>query len=251
MLAQRSHEVLLWSYDPQAAEIMRTQKENIVYLPGVSIPDAVQVTTDLKDLSGCGYYIISTPTQFIRSTLTTINDSFGKDFFRDAVVISVAKGIENGTLKRISEIVAEVAGIPGECFVAISGPSHAEEVGHNQPTAVVAASTSEKKAQEVQQLFSTPAFRVYSSPDVTGVELGGALKNVIALSAGICDGAGFGDNTKAALMTRGLAEISRIGVAMGAEPKTFSGLSGLGDLIVTCNSRHSRNRYVGEQIGKG
>jgi glycerol-3-phosphate dehydrogenase (NAD(P)+) len=251
LLSQRDHEVLLWSYDTQAAEIMRTERENVVYLPGVAIPEAIRVTTNIADLSRCQYYVISTPTQFIRSTIGTIRNTVDKNFFGDAVVISVAKGIENGTLKRISEIVEDVAGVPVGQYVALSGPSHAEEVGHGLPTAVVAASISEEKAREVQQLFSAPTFRVYSSTDVTGVELGGALKNVIALSAGISDGAGFGDNTKAALMTRGLAEISRIGVALGAEPKTFAGLSGLGDLIVTCNSRHSRNRHVGEQLGKG
>jgi glycerol-3-phosphate dehydrogenase (NAD(P)+) len=169
----------------------------------------------------------------------------------DPIWVTVSKGIENDTYLRISQVIAEVAGIDPKKVVALSGPSHAEEVGRKIPTAVVSASTSIKSAETVQKAFMNKYLRVYASEDVIGVELGGALKNIIALAAGICDGAGFGDNTKAALMTRGLVEINRFGVEMGAQSNTFAGLSGMGDLIVTCMSRHSRNRHVGEQIGKG
>jgi len=247
LLAQHQHQTVLWSHDVAAAEIMNSQRENITFLPGVSIPHNITISTQLEDLAGSEFLIISTPTQFIRSTLRR----FGASFATNASVVNVAKGIENGTLSRISEIVEEEWGISADRYSVLSGPSHAEEVGHGVPTAVVAASTNTELAKDVQALFMSPSFRVYSSTDVVGVELCGALKNVIAVSAGICDGAGFGDNTKASLLTRGLAEMTRMGLALGAQSKTFAGLSGLGDLIVTCNSHHSRNRFVGEQIGRG
>lgn len=247
LLAQHPHRIVLWSHDLAAAEIMKFQRENITFLPGVAIPESIEIATTFEDLRGSDYLIISTPTQFIRGTL----ERAGAAFAAGSKVINVAKGIENGTLSRISEIVRDVWGIPADRYAALSGPSHAEEVGHGVPTAVVVASTNPELAREVQSLFMSPTFRVYSSTDVIGVELCGALKNVIAVSAGICDGAGFGDNTKASLLTRGLAEMTRMGLALGAQTKTFAGLSGLGDLIVTCNSRHSRNRFVGEQIGRG
>lgn len=247
LLARHPIDIQLWSFDERAAAVMNEQRENITYLPGVAIPDAIHITTDLNDLRGCDFLVLATPTQFVRATL----ERAGRELVGDAAVINVAKGIETTTLKRISEIVVEAWGLPRDRYAVLSGPSHAEEVARGVPTAVVVASSSDALAKRVQELFFAPTFRVYSSTDVVGVELCAALKNVIALSAGICDGAGFGDNTKATLITRGLAEMTRMGLALGAQMRTFSGLSGLGDLIVTCNSRHSRNRYVGEQIGKG
>jgi glycerol-3-phosphate dehydrogenase (NAD(P)+) len=169
----------------------------------------------------------------------------------DPTWVTVSKGIENNTYKRITEVIAEVGEVDPQKIVALSGPSHAEEVARKIPTAIVSASINLDSAQIVQEAFMNTYFRVYANDDVIGVELGGALKNIIALAAGICDGAGFGDNTKAALITRGLVEINRLGVELGARSNTFAGLSGMGDLVVTCMSKHSRNRYVGEQIGKG
>jgi glycerol-3-phosphate dehydrogenase (NAD(P)+) len=191
--------------------------------------------------------VVAVPSQVIRPLLEKIRDQIPAGI----IWVSVAKGIEKKSLLRVSEVLQQAGGIPEDKIAVLSGPSHAEEVSRNIPTAVVAASRTEKIAQMVQNMFSTPTFRVYTNLDVIGVELGGALKNIIALAAGICDGAGFGDNTKAALMTRGLVEITRLGIRCGAKADTFAGLSGMGDLIVTCMSRHSRNRFVGEEIGKG
>ena len=191
--------------------------------------------------------VIAIPTQFVRSVLQKMK----KFSFRNTTFVSVAKGIEKETLVTVNHIIADELDIDEGSIAVLSGPSHAEEVSRKIPTAVVAASSSLDTAKDVQAAFMTSFFRVYSTTDIIGVELGGALKNVIAIGAGIIDGAKFGDNTKAAIMTRGIAEISRLGVELGAKPITFSGLSGMGDLIVTCMSRHSRNRYVGEQIGMG
>ncbi len=192
--------------------------------------------------------VFAVPSQFLRSVAVQAS---GIDFSQ-TLIVHVAKGIEHHSLKTMSEVLNEVLPTAKPAMVAaLSGPSHAEEVSQNIPTAVVAAAIDMQVAKSIQQLFMNRTFRVYTNTDLRGVELGGALKNVIAIAAGISDGAGYGDNTKAALMTRGIAEITRLGVAMGANPHTFSGLSGVGDLFVTCMSRHSRNRYVGEQIGKG
>jgi glycerol-3-phosphate dehydrogenase (NAD(P)+) len=247
VLSHHGNRVLLWSHSPQTAEVISVQRENLAYLPGVVVPDAVEITTDLAALAESSVIVIATPTQRIRASISSVPPSL----FRDAIVVNCSKGIEITTGGRISQVVQEVWGVDSQRYAVLSGPSHAEEVGHGLPTAVVAASDDTGVARMVQALFMTPFFRVYSSIDVVGVELAGALKNVIALSAGIVDGAGLGDNLKAALITRGLAEMSAIGEAMGANPKTFMGLSGLGDLIATCGSRHSRNRFVGEQIGRG
>jgi len=224
-------------------------RENVPMLPGVRIPESVEITGDFnqtardKDL-----LVIAVPSHVVRGVAQRLE---GLEL-NETVVVSGVKGIETETLKRMSEVILEEAPqLVPEQIVVLSGPSHAEEVSRGIPTAVVSASVSKETAQKVQRAFMTPQFRVYVNTDVIGVELGGALKNIIAIAAGICDGAGYGDNTKAALMTRGLVEITRLGVAMGAEPMTFAGLSGMGDLIVTCMSRYSRNRYVGEQIGKG
>jgi len=249
LLQKNGHTVGLWTYSPHYADEIIHHRENLSFLPGIKIPEEITVTTDIieattrKDL-----IVVAVPSQFIRSIA---GQAAGIDLSR-TLVVHVAKGIEHHTLKTMSEVLIEVwpTVIPG-AVAALSGPSHAEEVSRNIPTAVVAATKDLKVAKSIQQIFMNRTFRVYTNTDLRGVELGGALKNVIAVAAGISDGAGYGDNTKAALMTRGIAEITRLGVAMGANPHTFSGLSGVGDLFVTCMSRHSRNRYVGEQIGRG
>lgn len=246
-LAEVGHEVILWGHGQEQRERLRSERENNAYLPGVPFPDGVTVASDLVEVARAPYVAIATPTQFIRSTLAEIPP----DALGHATLISLSKGIERGSLKRISELLWETHGVEADRFVALSGPSHAEEVARHIPTLVVAASPDFHAASRVQDLFTSESLRVYSSTDLKGVELAGALKNVIALCAGIIDGLALGDNTKAALITRGLAELTRLGVALGAEAHTFSGLSGLGDLIVTCTSRHSRNRHVGEEIGRG
>jgi glycerol-3-phosphate dehydrogenase (NAD(P)+) len=245
-LAHNGHEVRLWSYEKDTAEEINLLHTNNSFLEGISIPEDVTACNNFAEMAGMDLYVLAVPTQFIRSISTEIsNIADGKP------VVNVAKGIERGSLLRVSGILNQSADISDDQYVILTGPSHAEEVGRSLPTTVVAASARKKLSKEVQKVFSTPYFRVYSSEDVTGCELGGAVKNVIAIAAGIIDGLGMGDNTKAALITRGLAEMSRLGVALGANPMTYSGLSGLGDLIVTCDSRHSRNRKVGELIGKG
>jgi glycerol-3-phosphate dehydrogenase (NAD(P)+) len=246
-LANQGHNVRLWAHDSSQRQALRTGRRNRRYLPDVEIPDRVQIIDDVREVAGAASIVVATPTQFIRSTLEPL---VGTDL-GNTVVINTSKGIERGTVFRVSEILTDVTGVQEQQIVSLSGPSHAEEVSRSDPAALVAASPSLDSAEFAQDLFNSDTLRIYSSDDIIGVELGGALKNVIALCAGIVDGLQFGDNTKAALITRGLAEISRLGIALGARPETFSGLSGLGDLIVTCTSRHSRNRYVGEQIGKG
>ncbi len=249
LLQKNGHTVGLWTYSPEYADEIIHYHENISFLPGIRIPEEISVTTDIveattrKDL-----VVVAVPSQFIRSIA---GHAAGSDFSQ-TLVVHVTKGIEHHTLKTISEVLVEVwpTVVPGK-IAALSGPSHAEEVCRDIPTAVVAAATDIQVAKSIQRMFMNRTFRVYTNTDLRGVELGGALKNVIAVAAGISDGAGYGDNTKAALMTRGIAEITRLGVAMGANAHTFSGLSGIGDLFVTCMSRHSRNRHVGEQIGKG
>jgi glycerol-3-phosphate dehydrogenase (NAD(P)+) len=249
VLRGNGHAVTLWSYSAADVEVMLGTRVNRDYLPDLFIPADIAITNDIataalrRDL-----LVLATPSQFLRGALHSLH---GMEIGRPAIV-NVAKGIEKGTLLRMSEVVREVFPALGESrYAVLSGPSHAEEVSARKATSVVAASTDPDTTRLVQEAFMTPYFRVYSSSDVTGVELGGSVKNVIAIGAGICDGAGFGDNTKAALITRGIAEMRRLGIAMGADPHTFAGLSGLGDLIVTTMSRHSRNRYVGEELGRG
>lgn len=241
--------VTLWSWSERDVENIRITGRNTVYLPDVAIPDGLRVTADLAEATaGMDMLVLATPSQFLRGVLSRIPAAT----MGDPLLVNVAKGIENGTLLRMSEVVREVFPRQApERFAVLSGPSHAEEVCQRRPTTVVAAASHRATAMAVIDTFMTDAFRVYASDDVIGVELGGSLKNVIAIGAGICDGSRFGDNTKAALITRGLAEIRRLGEVLGADPHTFAGLSGLGDLIVTTMSRHSRNRYVGEEIGKG
>ncbi len=248
ILANNGHQVTLWEYNKQYVKNLKKHYENKVFLPGIKLPQEIGITHSLKDAATDQHMIvIAIPTQFIRSVLKQIK----KISFKNTTFVSVSKGIENETLMTVDHIISEELGISEDAIGVLSGPSHAEEVSRKIPTAVVAASISIETAIEIQAAFANSYFRVYSSTDIIGAELGGALKNVIAIGAGIIDGAKFGDNTKAAIMTRGIAEISRLGIQLGAKPETFAGLSGMGDLIVTCMSKHSRNRYVGEQIGMG
>jgi glycerol-3-phosphate dehydrogenase (NAD(P)+) len=249
LLAENRHDVALWSFSSDQADLMRSSRANPDFLPGIEIPNAVEITANLSSaVRDAELVVAAVPSQYVRHVMAGL----GKTLPNETVVVNVAKGIENGTLMTMSEMLHDVLpGIDPGSIVTLSGPSHAEEVSRRVPTTVVAASTDLTTARIVQRVFMLPYFRVYVSNDIRGVELGGSLKNVIAIAAGIIDGAELGDNTKAAVMTRGIAEIARVGVALGAHVRTFSGLSGIGDLMVTCMSRHSRNRYVGMEIGKG
>ncbi len=249
LLHYNGHQVTVWEYQKNYAKELSKKRVNSVYLPGVNIPEEIIITHDLKEsVNQKNLIVLAVPSQFLRSVVEQISYSD----IKNTILVSVAKGIENKHLMTMSQMLKDVhPHLSDEQIGVLSGPSHAEEVSRRIPTAVVAASTEHETSKSIQAAFMNSYFRVYSSTDILGVELGGAFKNVIAIGAGIIDGAGFGDNTKAAIMTRGVAEISRLGLAMGARPETFAGLSGMGDLIVTCISKHSRNRYVGEQIGKG
>lgn len=238
--------VSIWARNKEHAESMQSSRENQRLLPGIQIPDSVLVTSDIAEaVQDADYLVVAIPTRFLREALTAI----APQLQGDTPVVSVVKGLENETFMRPSEIVADVLG--QRAVVALGGPSHAEEIARRLPASVVAASGDRSLARDVQQIFNTDRFRVYTNLDIIGVELAGALKNVIAIAAGICDGLGFGDNAKSALLTRGLVEITRFGLALGAEPLTFSGLAGMGDLITTCISPYGRNRMVGERLGKG
>jgi glycerol-3-phosphate dehydrogenase (NAD(P)+) len=249
LLADKHSDVSLWSYRRDQANEMKELRTNADYLPGTILPTALQITTDIQEAaSNKDVIVMAVPSQFLRSVLKNIAHL---DLI-NTVIVNVAKGIENNSLMTMSEVMMDVLEHEHKKNLAIlSGPSHAEEVIKKIPTAVVSASFNMKTAKLIASLFATPFFRVYMSDDIRGVELGGALKNVIAIGAGVVDGAGFGDNTKAAIMTRGIAEMTRLGEKMGALGRTFSGLSGIGDLIVTCMSKHSRNRFVGQELGKG
>ena len=248
ILHENGHQVTCWSNDRSDIETIKSSGENKRFLPGIPIPDKLEYTDQLQNaLRNADAVVVAVPSHAVRSVI----EKAGPDIKRDAIWISVAKGIENQSLLRVSQVIEQAGEIPVEKIAVLSGPSHAEEVSRQVPTAVVSASRNPKTAEVVQSLFITPYFRIYTNLDIIGVEMGGALKNIIAVAAGICDGAGFGDNTKAALMTRGLVEINRLGLHLGAKADTFAGLSGMGDLIVTCMSRHSRNRHVGERIGQG
>ncbi|HNR68226.1 MAG TPA: NAD(P)H-dependent glycerol-3-phosphate dehydrogenase [bacterium] len=249
-LDRLGYQTTLWEFDCQAADRLASERIRAAILPGISIPETVLITSDLQaSLTNCELAFLVLPSHAARTVLQKIATL---PISRNYYLVSCIKGIENGSLLRMTELVRLcIPSFSPTKLAVLSGPSHAEEVSRNIPTAVVIASESLHTAEQLQEALASQMFRLYTSPDVIGVELGGSLKNVIAIAAGICDGAGFGDNTKAALQPRGLAEITRLGKAMGAEAVTFSGLSGMGDLIVTCMSRHSRNRYVGEQIGKG
>ncbi len=248
VLRDKGHQVMLYVYEPDQLEIMKQKRENTKYLPGIPLSQGLQLTSDLEEAAGFSpVMLLVVPSHAVRPVLKSLPHTL----LKDKTFINAAKGIENDTLLRMSQVIREVTGAPAKRIATLSGPSHAEEVSRGVATAVVAACEDLDTARTVREIFRTDFFRVYSSADITGVELGGSLKNVIAIAAGIADGAGFGDNTKAALMTRALVEMTRLGVTMGAQLQTFSGLSGMGDLIVTCMSRHSRNRRVGEEIGQG
>lgn len=242
LLVKNGHEVTLWSFHEQEAQVLAETRENPL-LKGVALPD-MHFTSDPACVAGKSLVVMASPSFAVRSTAALIAPHLQED----AVLVSVAKGIEAGTSKRLSEILHEVT---GRTVGVLCGPSHAEEVARDIPTGCVAACEDIVVAEMIQDVFMNDRFRVYSSTDVVGVELGAALKNVIALCAGISDGMGFGDNTKALLMTRGLTEVARLGVAMGGKKETFAGLAGVGDLIVTCTSMHSRNRRAGILIGQG
>lgn len=240
---------VLWVRRPELAERIASTRENATYLPGVRLPDALAVTSSLE--AACDradVVVLGVPSHGMRTVLEEAAPHIG----RHARVVSLAKGVEQGTLLRMTEVAAEVlADHERACIGVLTGPNLAKEVAAGQPTASVVATTDEQVAEQLQQLFHSPHLRVYTNPDVVGCEIAGALKNVLAIGAGIADGLGYGDNTKAALMTRGLAELARLGVALGGNPLTFAGLAGMGDLIATCSSPQSRNRYVGVQLGLG
>ncbi len=239
----QKHGTTLWSHNPKKAEQMCQTRINPV-LPEIKLPPQLNITSDPRCVAEQDMVVIASPSFAIRSVCETITPYLPQN----TTVVCVTKGIENGTLLRMSQIVQQIT---GHCVVSLTGPSHAEEVARGMPTSCVAACADKTLAEQVQDVFMTDSFRIYTSPDIIGAELGGAMKNVIALCAGISDGLGYGDNTKAMLMTRGLTEIARLGVAMGANKETFAGLAGVGDLIVTCTSMHSRNRRAGILIGQG
>ncbi len=249
VLAENGHDVVMWGPFPEYLAEMAASRFNPKFLKGVRFHDAVRFEPDMAAaVAGSQLVVLATPTQFLRSVLQRLQDCYAAA--GSPLLLNVAKGIEEHTWLRISEMVADVMG-PETPYAVLSGPSHAEEVSRGIPTAVVAAGTRHEQAEFIQKVFMNRDFRVYTGTDVVGLELGGALKNVIAIAAGIIDGMTLGDNPKAALMTRGIAEIGRLGEALGGEARTFSGLSGIGDLIVTCTSGHSRNRHVGEELGRG
>lgn len=240
-LALSGHSVRLWCREEDNPQAMRETRRNETFMPGINIPASIDISTEADPDAEIA--VLAVPSHVMRTVVSHVR------FSPRTIRVSVAKGIENETLLRMSEVIHVLSGdVP---IVCLSGPSHAEEVSHDLPASLVAASVDADARAVVQEAFMAPALRVYTSPDIVGVELGGSLKNVIAIAAGASDGFGLGDNAKAALITRGLHEMSRLGAALGADPLTFAGLSGMGDLIVTCASLHSRNRHVGERIAKG
>jgi glycerol-3-phosphate dehydrogenase (NAD(P)+) len=246
LFARSARAVKLWARDPDRAVELQRTRENSRHLPGVLLPDNVLVTSSIDDATrGAELLVVAIPTAYLRGTLTSASDRIP----RSVPALSVVKGIENTTFARPSQIVAEIL---GERPVAVlSGPSHAEEFARGLPASVVVAGDDESLCRRVRDALNIGMFRVYTNPDALGVELAGALKNVLGIAAGVCDGLGLGDNAKSSLMTRGLVEITRFGVDLGARPSTFYGLAGIGDVITTCFSRHGRNRRVGERIGRG
>jgi glycerol-3-phosphate dehydrogenase (NAD(P)+) len=246
VLCENGLAVTVWGPFEKNIQAIRAEGENKAFLPGVSLPDAITWTTDRQAaVEKADVVALAVPTRYFRD----IASSFAGLIPPAAAVVSVAKGLDADTMHRMSEIAQDL--LAHKHVAALSGPSHAEEVARHIPTAVVIASADKALRVNLQHIFGNRAFRVYTSADMVGVELGGALKNVVAIAVGVSDGLGFGDNTRAALITRGLAEMTRLGCAMGAEASTFAGLSGMGDLIVTCTSRHSRNRGIGERLGRG
>lgn len=246
LLANNGHETTLWSHRREQAEELAVTREHKAKLPGVELPKEMEITSDLEaSLLEKDVVVLAVPSVAVRSTAKKM-----KPYIKEGqLIVNVAKGIEEHTLTTLTDIIEEE--IPGSHACVLSGPSHAEEVSRGLPTTCVVGAKDKKTAEYLQTVFMSPVFRVYISPDILGIELGGALKNVIALAAGTADGLGYGDNTKAALITRGISEIARLGIAMGATAETFYGLSGIGDLIVTCASKHSRNRKAGFLMGQG
>lgn len=245
MAHKYGHEVTVWSAVKEEIETIKRDGEQKQKLPGVKVSDGIKFATDISCISGSEIVLFGIPTAFVRTVAKRASEYITSEM----IVVNTGKGLESGTLKRISTVIGEeIANAP---IVVLSGPSHAEEVALGIPTTVVASSLDIKAAYNVQDILCNKVFRIYVNDDIIGCEIGGALKNIIALCAGICDGLGYGDNTKAALMTRGVSEIARLGVALGARIETFAGLTGVGDLIVTCTSMHSRNRRAGILIGQG
>lgn len=246
VLAKNGHEVMVWSILEDEIEMLKTKHEHETKLPGVLLPDSIEYTTDLEaSVTGRDLLVMAVPSPFTRSTAHQM-----APFIKDGqLIVNVAKGIEDESYMTLTDIIHEE--IPGSVPCVLSGPSHAEEVGKDMPTTLVAGADKKEDAQFIQSLFMCDFIRVYTSSDVLGIELGGSLKNVVALAAGIADGLGCGDNAKAALITRGIKEISNLGIAMGGKQESFSGLTGIGDLIVTCSSMHSRNRRAGMLMGQG
>ncbi len=242
LLANNGHDVRLWCRDADHPDMLRNERRSPFYLQGITLPDSIIIDTEEINYNA-EIAVLAVPSHVMRHVASNFV------FSPNTIRVSVAKGIENETLMRMSQVIHSVS--PEGPVVALSGPSHAEEVAAGLPASLVAAGENEDACKCIQEVFMADSFRVYTSPDIIGVEFGGALKNVIAIAAGASDGMGLGDNAKAALMTRGLAEISRLGVSEGADPLTFAGLSGMGDLIVTCTSQHSRNRRVGERLSSG
>lgn len=245
MADKYGNSVKLWSLFENEINDLKQDREHKKLLPGVKISESIELTNDINCVKNADIIVIAVPSNAVRSTVRLLKGVIGTD----AIVLNISKGLEEGSLKRLSEVIEEE--LSNVRVAVLSGPSHAEEVAHFIPTTCVVASKDDKTAGFVQDTLMNPFFRIYTNDDLVGVELGASLKNVIALAAGICDGMGLGDNTKAALMTRGITEIARLGVALGGKSDTFAGLSGIGDLIVTCTSMHSRNRRAGILIGQG
>lgn len=248
VLADAGTEVAMWGRRQEMCEAINRSRRNIDYLPDIELPGAVRATPDPAEAaSGADLVVLAVPSQTLRENLTAWRPVLPAD----AVLVSLMKGIELGTAKRMSEVIAEVAGVGDKRVAVLSGPNLAGEIALRQPAASVVASVDESVAQRIQQACHSAYFRPYTNTDVVGTELGGAVKNVIALAVGMAEGLGFGDNTRASVITRGLAETARLGAALGADPYTFSGLAGLGDLVATCSSPLSRNRTFGEKLGRG
>lgn len=246
LLHGNGHEITVWSIIREEVEMLQEKREHVSKLPGVKLPDDMKFTNDLEEaMAEKDVLVLAVPSPFTRSTARSMKPYLTKS----QLIVNVAKGIEETTLMTLSEQIEEE--LPEAEVAVLSGPSHAEEVGRGIPTTVVVGAKKKETAEYLQNIFMNQVFRVYTSPDIMGIELGGSLKNVIALAAGIADGLGYGDNTKAALITRGIAEMTRLGVKMGGKMETFAGLTGMGDLIVTCASMHSRNRRAGILIGQG
>lgn len=246
LLTNNGHEVTVWSIDAKEVEMLDREREHLSKLPGVKLQESIHFTNEIREgIEGKDFVVLAVPSPFTRSTARKM-----KEYVKEGqILVNVAKGIEESTLMTLTDQIEEE--VPQADVAVLSGPSHAEEVGKGLPTTCVVGARTKETAEYLQKAFMSEVFRVYTSPDILGIELGGSLKNVIALAAGIADGLGYGDNTKAALITRGIAEIARLGVRMGGKIETFTGLTGMGDLIVTCASVHSRNRKAGYLIGKG